>query len=361
MKIIKLFDIASDKKEQIAAQKTLQSKFWASGSGTGNVLKFENKLQKSINSKTCICVNSGTAALHLALSLFDIKNKEVILPSLSFVSTAHAIVYNGGIPKFVDIDPKTLLIDPHEIENSITKKTKLILPVHLAGLACNLNHIKKICKNNSLSLVEDAAHAVGTQYKGKKIGTHGDAVCFSFHPIKNLSMPSGGAIALNGKNWKTQKSSLYTRRWCGISNRKHTSYDVNELGWNYYMNEIEASIGLVQLQKLQANNLKRKKTAFRYYQELNVENRMPYDKDCSYHFYWIRVKNRKQFMKNLHEFGIETGIHYRPIHTFKFYSESKKLPLTDVISNEIVSLPTHPNLTENDINKIIKITNTFSK
>ena len=361
MKKIKLFDIIADQQEIKELTKVIKNKFWASGSGTGNVMKFENNFKNYVNSKSCISVNSGTAALHLALSLFDIKNKEVILPSISFVSTAHAILYNGGIPKFVDVDPNTLCIDPLEVEKAITKKTKIILPVHLGGLSCNLEHLKSICKNNSLKLVEDAAHASGSKYNGKRIGQHGDVVCFSFHPIKNLAMPSGGAITLNHKDWKKYEKILKTRRWCGISNRKNMNYDVDELGWNYYMNEFEASIGLIQLKKLEKNNLKRKSNAKKLFKGINLENKMPFDKDSSFHFYWIRVKNRKNFIKNMSDNGIETGIHYRPIHTFGMYKSQRKLPATELISQEIVSLPTHPNLTDYDIEKIVKMTNKYSK
>ena len=144
MKKIKLFDIISNQDEIRALTKVMKNKFWASGSGGGNVLKFEKNFKKYVNTKSCIAVNSGTSALHLALSLFDIKNKEVILPSISFVSTAHAILYNGGIPKFVDIDPNTLCLDPLEVKKAITKKTRVILPVHLGGLSCDLKSLKSI-------------------------------------------------------------------------------------------------------------------------------------------------------------------------------------------------------------------------
>ena len=361
MKKIKLFDIMINQEEIKKLTKTLENKFWASGSGIGNVLKFENNFKKYVNAKSCITVNSGTAALHLALSLFDIKNKEVILPSISFVSTAHSILYNGGIPKFVDIDPKTLCIDPSEIEKAITKKTKLILPVHLGGLSCDLKSIKTISKNHSIKIVEDAAHASGSKFNGERIGQHSDLVCFSFHPIKNLAMPSGGAITINHQNWKVDETILKARRWCGISNRKNTDYEVNQIGWNYYMNEFEASIGLVQLKKLENNILKRKLNAKIFAKEIDLENKMPFDSDASYHFYWVRVKNRKEFMKKMNDSGIETGIHYRPIHSFALYSNKHTLPVTEKISNEIVSLPTHPNLSESDVDKIISMTNKFSK
>ena len=144
-KKIKLFDPSIGQEEQEKISQVLKSKFWASGSGTGNVLKFENQFKKYLGSDDCIAVNSGTAALNLALSLFNIKNKEIILPSLSFISTAHSIVINGGKPIFVDVDPKTLCIDPNAIRKLINKKTFGILPVHFAGFPCDMKRIKIQC------------------------------------------------------------------------------------------------------------------------------------------------------------------------------------------------------------------------
>ena len=358
-KIIKLFDPVIGKEEEIAVKKTLKSHFWASGLGIGNVEKFEKKFNKYVNSKCCVTVNSGTAALHLALSLVNIKNKEVILPSLSFVSTAHAVVYNGGKPIFADINPHTLCIDPKEIERNITKKTKAIIAVHLGGLSSNIFEIKKICKKHNLTLIEDAAHATGSSFRGKKIGTHGDAVCFSFHPVKNLAMPTGGAITLNNKNKKFD-SLLRSKRWCGISNRDGQTYDVTNLGWNYYMNEISAAIGIEQLRKLDRLNNYRKKIAKKYYEQIKLDDKMPFQKECAYHLYWIRVKNREKFMKNMTEEKIETGIHYIPIHRMKLYRNKTKLPVTELVGDEIVTIPIHPNLTNLDVDRIIKSVNRFS-
>jgi len=292
VKKIKLFDPSIDYKENNAISKVLDSHFWASGSGQGNVLKFEELFQKKINSKACIAVNSGTAALHLALSLFNIKNKEVILPSLSFVSTAHAIIYNGGIPVFVDVESDTLCIDPKKVKDAITKKTTAILPVHFAGMSCNLNELSKIAKKYNLKIIEDAAHGAGSVYNNNKIGSHSDAVCFSFHPAKNLAMPSGGIISLNGKNVKKFEATLKSKRWVGISNRIGSKYDVSDIGWNYYMNEFSAVIGIEQLKKLDHNNSKRKNIAKKYSKELKIREKIPFTKDCSYHLYWILVNNR---------------------------------------------------------------------
>ncbi|MGQ0790781.1 MAG: DegT/DnrJ/EryC1/StrS family aminotransferase [Nitrosopumilaceae archaeon] len=360
MKIIKLFDPAIGIKEEVTVRKVLKSGFWASGLGIKNVLVFEKQFRKYIGSKECVTVNSGTAALHLALSLYDIKNKEVILPSLSFVSTAHSIIYNGGKPVFVDVDPVKLCIDPQMVKKALTKKTRLILPVHFAGMTCELDEIIELSKKFNIKIVEDAAHAAGTSYKNRKIGSHGNVVCFSFHPVKNLAMPSGGAITLNDENSKMFREILKSKRWIGISNRKGAKYDVTDIGWNYYMNEFSAAIGIEQLKKLDKSNTKRRKIAKRYSEEIQVDRKIPFSKNCSYHLFWIIVKNRDYFMNKMQQNNIETGIHYLPIHKMKFYNCKSKLPITEKVAKNIVSLPIHPNLTDEDISRIIKLTNRFS-
>ena len=359
MKKIKLFDPAIDEREVKNAVKTLMSGFWASGAGGGQVQEFEKNFKKFINSKSCVSVNSGTAALHLAATLCDIKGKEVILPSLSFVSTAHAIMYNGGIPVFVDVNPHTLCIDPEEIKKKISKKTRCIIPVHFGGMPADIKKIQKL-SNPNIMIIEDAAHACGSEFNGKKIGSHGDFVCFSFHPVKNLAMPTGGLISINSHNYKKITEDLKSKRWCGISNRKYADYDVDKIGWNFYMNELSAAIGLVQLQKIKKMNNKRKSIAKIYDKELNASKKIPFTSTCAYHLYWIRVRDRKIFRKKLLEKGIETGTHYKPIHQMSLYKKSVKLPLTEKIAKEIVTLPIHPNLTESQIDYIVKTVNRFS-
>ena len=356
---IKLFEPIYDSKEKQIIQRVLTSGFWASGAGTGNVRVFEKKFQEYVGSKSCVAVSNGTAALHLALSIPNIKGKEVILPSLSFVSTAHSVVYNGGKPVFVDIDPHTLCLDPQKVSAMINKKTAVILPVHFGGMSSKISKLSKIAKDNKCMLIEDAAHASGSVFNNNKIGTHGDLVCFSFHPVKNLAMPTGGLISINHKKYKQITNTLLSRRWCGITDRKETSYDVKEIGWNYYMNEFSAAIGLVQLKKLDRLNSMRQKIAKRYSKEINIDNKMLYDKNCSYHFYWILVKDRDKFRKAMNKVGIETGTHYRPIHTMSMYKSKTKLEVTEKIGNEIVTLPTHPNLSDDDISRIISSVNNF--
>ena len=359
-KIIKLFDPSIGKEEEIAIKHVLTSKIWASGAGAGKVSEFESKFRKYTNSKNCVAVNSGTAALNLALSLYDIKDKEVILPSMTFVATANAVIMNGGKPVFIDIDKNTLNIDLEHLKSAITHKTKIILPVHFGGLSCEMDKIKSIAKKNNLKIVEDAAHAAGSKYKNAKIGSHGNAVCFSFHPVKNLAMPTGGLIAINEKNDKKIRESLLAKRWCGITNRNGVNYDVKQIGNNYYMSEFSAAIGLVQLKKLDMLNNIHRRIAKRYSQEIKLNTKMQFNKNCSYHLYWILVKNRDQFRKKMSECGIETGTHYKPIHTFSLYRSKTKLKNTENIGKSIVSIPCHSNLKESDIDKIIRLTNKFS-
>ena len=355
--MIKLFSPVFDGLEIKNVEKTIKSGFWASGQGVGNVLKFEKKFQKYTNSQECVAVDSGTAALHLALSVLEVKNKEVLVPSLTFASTIHAIKYNGGIPVFVDIEVGSACMDTNDLENKITEKSKIILPVHFGGYPCNMELLKKIAKKRSLLIVEDAAHACGTKYKGKKIGSLGDLTCFSFHPVKNLAMPKGGAITINTKNKNQIKKRLNSLRWCGISNRKDSFYDISELGFNYYMDEISAAIGIEQLKKVDKLNDYRFKIAKRYDAELNVNEKIPLDRECSYHLYWILVKNRKKFIQHMKANGIETGTHYAPVHKMSLYKSKIILPNTEKISKEIVTLPIHPNLSKKDIDFIIKNVN----
>jgi len=360
--LIKLFDPFVDKKEEKILLKTLRGHLWASGAGTNAVYDFEQKFKKYVKSKECVAVNSGTAALNLALSTIDIKQKEVIVPSLTFVSTVNAIKLNHGIPVFSEVEFDTGCMSIESVKKKISKKTCAVLPVHFGGLPCDLKKISDLCKSHRLTLIEDAAHAAGSSFGRKRIGSHGDFVCFSFHPVKNLAMPTGGLISINNLNFKKLKKDLDAKRWCGITNRKGNSYDVKELGNNYYMNEFSAVIGLKQLEKLDSMNKKRKRIAKIYDKGINLQTKIPFDNDCSYHLYWILVKNRKKFIKKMIEAKIEVGVHYKPVHQMSLYKNNKiKLPVTERIGERIVSIPIHPNLTNTHIEKIIKSVNKFAE
>jgi len=265
---------------------------------------------------------------------------------MSFVSTANAILYNGGKPVFADVDEETLCLSI-DVLNKITEKTAAIIPVHFGGYPCRIRL--------DIPIIEDAAHAAGGLIEGEKIGSHGTAVCFSFHPIKNLAMPSGGAIALNDVEEEDIKK-LKARRWCGITNRDGMKYQVKELGWNYYMDEISAAIGIEQLKKLDDHNLRRYEIAERYHDEIAKCISMPINSFCSYHLYWIRVKGRRKFIQKMQNHDIEVGIHYMPIDHFKLYKKAY-LPITDKVAPEIVSLPIHPGMSDDMVSRVIKVAN----
>jgi dTDP-4-amino-4,6-dideoxygalactose transaminase len=173
-------------------------------------------------------------------------------------------------------------------------------------------------------------------------------------------MPTGGLIAINHKNHVKFKKLLLSRRWCGITNRKDTDYDVKELGWNYYMNEFSAAIGLQQLKKLDKLNKIRRSIAKKFSHEIDIKSKMPFNENCSYHLYWILVKNRQKFREKLYKKGIETGTHYKPIHLMKMYKGDNALPITESVGKQIVTIPIHPNLKKFEIEKIIKTINDFS-
>ncbi len=358
--MIKLFDPNVGRRELEALRKVLYSGFWASGSGTGYVKEFEESFKQYIGCDECVGVNSGTAALHLGLSLFNVKGKEVLVPALTFASTAHAVLYNEAKPVFVDVEEETLCMDPNDMQEKINSNTTAVIPVHFGGMPCNLELIKKIADDNKIGIVEDAAHACGSRLKKKMIGTYTDVVCFSFHPVKNLSMPGGGAIALNGNDAKEWKRTLASLRWCGIDNRQGVYYDVPRLGWNFYMNEFSAALGLVQLKKLEMMNKHRRKIAKLYDSKIEIPNKTLYNEDCCYHLYWIRTKNRDEFIKTMGKNKIEIGLHYKPVHLMSFYKSDTKLPITEKVWPELVTLPMHTNLKEKDVRYIIDKVNEYA-
>lgn len=361
--MIKLFDPHVTEDEINATREVLLSHNWASGAGTGKVKEFEEKFNAYIGSKQVVAVNSGTAALHLALSVLNLTGKDVLVPSFTFVSTAHAVVYNGGNPIFVDVEPDTLCMDPVDVQKKVSQKTAAIVPVHFGGMPCKMDQIHKIAEHHNLPIIDDAAHACGGNYKGKKIGSFEFMSCFSFHPVKNLSMPTGGAIAINHRSVEKFKKNLDSMRWCGIDDRRKCMYDVTKVAPNYYMNEISAAIGLVQLSKLDRLNDRRRDIAKRYAEEIKQEYKMSHNYDCVYHLYWVISDDREELIKHLEGKGIEVGTHYRPIHTLSAYKHKQtkvNTPVTDNVGKRIVTIPIHANLNDDDVSHIIKSINSFS-
>jgi dTDP-4-amino-4,6-dideoxygalactose transaminase len=369
MEPIALSDIDLDEEEIKSVIKVLKSKWLSMGPVTE---KFEKKFSKYLNIKYSFGVSNGTAALHIANKVLGIKpGDEVILPSLTFVATANATLYCGGKPIFVDItSPENLNMSPDDILEKISSKTKAITVMHYGGYPCEMDSIMEIAEDYKLKVIEDAAHAPGAEYKGKKCGTIGDIGCFSFFANKNLVTGEGGMLVTSddslAPNIKTVRShSMTTLTWDRHKGHSY-SYDVTDIGFNYRINEIASSIGLVQLKKLDVDNEKRRKIVELYKNGLknNEKISVPFkdhSEKSSYHIFPIILSDeisRIDFMNELKSKGIQTSIHYPPIHLFSYYRQKfglkeNLLPKTENISKKIVTLPLHPLMQEKDINYIL--------
>lgn len=323
------------------------------------VSRFEEKFKKFMSSKYCIAVNSGTSALHLSLIALGIKEgDEVLLPSISFVASAAAITYVGAKPVFVDINNDDWLIDVNKIEKQITKKTKAIMPVHLHGLICDMQKIKKIANKYNLKIIEDASQAHGSEYYGKKPGYYGDIATFSFYPTKNLgAFGEGGAIVTKNKNVKDIVSKL--RAWA--PNKKNFF----AIGYNYRMPEIIGASLLEKIKYLKQDIKLRIKISKFYKKELNIKEFSKFDqkiKKHSYHLFAIRVKKRDLFMKYLNQQNIQSAIHYNyvlpKLEIFKKYSKKiKNFKVAEKVSKELVSIPIYPELSKKEQIYVVKSIN----
>lgn len=331
--------------------------------------KFETDFSKWVGVKHSVGVNSCTAALHLALVGCKIKeNYEVIVPSITFVSTAMVILYCRATPVFADVEPDTLCIDPKDVESKITPHTRAIIPVHYGGHPCEMDRILAIARKKKILVIEDAAHACGAEYRGKKIGSLASkATCFSFHAVKNLAMGDGGMIS-------TEDSALWQHlkklRWLSITKstwersskgkRYHWQYAIEDIGYKYHMNDIQATIGLVQLSKLEKANEKRRilteryNSAFKNLGFISIPVTRPYVKNA-HHNYVIKVKERDALSDYLREKGISTSVHYEPLYSYSLFKKyGKKLPVTEKIWKKILTLPLYPDLKFKEQDRVIE-------
>ena len=363
---IPLFDLNFDKQEEQAVLETLQSKWISTGP---KCLEFENLFAEKFGAKYALSLSNCTVALHLALKVLGIKaGDEVICPSLTFVATANAIRYVNATPIFCDITSlEDLTISPDEIAKAITSKTKAIIVMHYAGFPCNMQRIMEIAKKHNLKVIEDACHGPLSEYQGKKLGTIGDIGCFSFFSNKNLSTGEGGMLITNNSDYFEKAKLLRSHGMTSLSYERakghSTAYDVVELGYNYRMDDIRASIGIVQLNKLQADLEKRIEIRKKYIELLSqCENIIvPFAENKEFVSNYIMpivlkdsdFKKRDKFRNYLHENGIQTSVHYPAVHRFSIYKKfSKSLPLTEYVADNEVTLPMYSKLSKEEIEYI---------
>ena len=365
-----------DRQDISAVVKTMQSDFITQGP---KVREFEDKLCEVTGAKYAVAVNNGTAALHLsALALGVGEGDEGITTPITFVASANCLRYVGATVKFADIESDTGLIDPAEIKKQISSKTKVIIPVHYAGQSCDMEAIATIAKRHNLFLIEDAAHAIGSVYKGHKVGScrYSDLTTFSFHPVKTITTGEGGAITTN--NPQLYKKLLMLRTH-GILQKPEVSpwfYEMQELGYNYRLSDILASLGISQLSKLNQFVDKRRKMVERYSQAFSGDPRFSVLQEnpesfAAFHLFPLFInfntvkKDKKRIFADLLKKGIKLQVHYIPVHLHPYYRQlGLKLgdfPHAEKFYESEISLPLHPNLTDNDIKYIIRSVNEVIK
>lgn len=337
--------------------KVMKSGFLTHGLGAGlMVTKFEKAFAQFMKAKHAIAVNTGTSALHLAITGAGIKRgNETILPSFTFVATAEVIAMTGAKPVFVDIDPETYNISPRKIEKAITKKTKAIMPVDLYGLPADMQPIREIADKYGLIITEDAAQAHGASYKGKPPGAFADVACWSFYASKNMTTGEGGMVTTN--NDELAERMRFIR-----SHGEKEKYKSFMLGHNYRMPEIQAAIGCVQLKKLPKFIAKRRENARRLTAKLRKAKGLQLPKEPqsykhSWYLYTIRLKGAKgkkrdKIVEALRQKGIGAEVYYtNPIHLMPYYKKfgRHRLPETEKAVKQVLSLPVHPGVTAKHI------------
>jgi len=326
----------------------------ASNLGGKHVQAFEKSAASFVNSKYAVAVNSGTAALQAALFALDIKKgDEVLIPSFTFVATANAVVSTGAKPVFVDILNKNYTIDPDDLEKKITKKTHAIIPVHLYGNVAIIERLSEISKKYNVPIIEDSAQSLGSTYKGKHTGTFFEMGCYSMYSTKVMTSGEGGFVVTNNKNLRDK---LLMIRNHGMVH----GYDTRMFGLNLRLPEINAAIATIQIKKLpkflksRANNAK---LLSKLISDLKVV--LPIERkneNVNWYLYTISTDKRDKLLKKLNEKGIGAASYYStPIHKTPFYKLKIKLPITDLASSNVISLPIHPNVTQKNIKFIAKI------
>lgn len=335
-------------------------------------IEFEGLISEYTGAKHTIAVNSCTAALHLSLIAHGIgKGDEVITTPFTFAATGNTIVHTGARPVFVDIKKDTYNIDPDKILEAITSKTKAIMPVHYAGQPCDMKSIMEIADDYNLIVIEDAAHAIGAEYNGKKIGCFGDATCFSFYATKNMTTGEGGAITTDNDKMADKLRVLRLHgiskdAWKRYSNQGSWFYQIEECGWKYNMTDIQAAIGIHQIKKLDDFSKVRREYAHIYTNEFSQIDDLviPYEKQDVkhvYHLYPLLLKNytRTKFIEKMAEKKIGCSVHFIPLHLHPYYKNAfgfkeGDFPNTEWVYEREVSLPLYPMMKYDDIEFVIK-------
>ena len=365
--IVPLSDLVVEDELVTAVTDAVRSGWWSMGP---RVAEFEQAFAEFTGAKHALAVANGTAALHVALLAVGCgPGDEVVLPSLNFVAAANTILHTGATPVFCDIHgDDDLNLDAGDLEAAVGPATKVLLPLHYGGYACDMDAVLRIAERNDLRVVEDAAHAPGGTYRGQACGTLGDVGCFSFFSNKNLPIGEGGMVVTNddalAERLRLLRShGMTTLTWDRHRGHAH-SYDVVEHGFNYRLDEVRAAVGLVQLRRLTEENAGRRRIAGAYRAALDGREglSMPFgandEETSSHHLAMVLLPegaSRVDVRDALTAAGIQTSVHYPPIHQFSRYAElgaRRPLPRTDAVAGRLVTLPLYGRMADEDVERV---------
>ncbi len=334
---------------------------------------FEAAVARFVGAREGVAVSSGTAALHAAIHAAGVgEGDEVVVPAMTFASSANAVVFEGGTPIFADVDPDTLLLDPAEVERRLTPRTRAVMAVDYAGQPCDYEVLRQICRSHDLTLIADACHALGAAYRGQRVGTLADLTAFSFHPVKHITTGEGGMVMTDSSERATR---MRTFRNHGISSEARMRerqatwhYEMVELGYNDRLTDFQCALGMSQLKRLKDWLARRRALAAHYDQFLAaLDGVTPLtvreDVEHAYHLSVVRVEGggearRDAVFQAMRARGIGVNVHYIPVHLHPFYRErfgtgEGQLPISEQAYEEILTLPLFPRMSEADVDEVV--------
>ena len=359
--------------EELNAIKPIFNSGWLGmGEATEN---FEEKIKSYIGAKHVIATNTGTSSIHLAMDTYGIKEgDEVIVPSITYAASIQAILFTGATPVFCESRIKDLSIDIKDVKKRLTHRTKAIMPVHYCGKSSDMDELLDIADSYDIIIIEDAAHAFGSKYKEKYIGSFGHATCFSFDPIKVITCGEGGAVTTNNDKIadimrKKRILGIDKETWFRYKGKRQWTYDVTEKGYRYHMPNFCATIGIAQLKKIETFIEKRREICIKYdenFKKLKTVRVLEIDyKETVPFIYILRIKSnlRNFFIEHLKQNNVDTGIHYIPNHYHTYFKQFVKepLPMTDIIAKQIVTIPLFVDMSSRQIQTVINSVLSFDE